>query len=123
MQAVYSALEKLAQSYLDGFYEGDVIKLRSIFLPSANLNQVVENQVSIISCGDWLDRVAGRPSPKATGLNRDEQILSIEVLGPTLAVLKVKCSAKPKYFTDILSCLKIDGKRFIAQKVFMTETR
>ena len=118
-----ATLEDVVRKYLDGFYEGDVSKLQSIFLPSATLNQVVDNKVACLSSSEWLERIAGRPSPKASGLKREENLLAIDLVGPTLAILKVQCAAAPKYFTDVLSCLKVDGKWFIAQKVFMTETR
>jgi hypothetical protein len=39
-----------------------------------------------------------------------------------MALVKVKCQMPPRYFTDLLSFLKVDGKWVVAQKVFMTET-
>jgi hypothetical protein len=118
-----SALEDLAKTYLDGLYEGDTGKLGSVFLPTSALTQVADGKVSITPCEQWLERVASRPSPKGSGLERHDHILSIDVVGPTLAHLKIKCAIPPKYFTDLLSCLKVDGRWQVAQKVFMTETR
>ena len=40
-----------------------------------------------------------------------------------MAFVKVKCAIPPKFFTDQLSLLKIDGRWQIAQKVFMTEVK
>jgi len=118
-----SALENLAKTYLDGLYEGDTKKLGSVFLPTSALTQVADGRVSITPCETWLERVGSRPSPKSSGLERDDHILSIDVVGPSLAHLKIKCAIPPKYFTDLLSCLKVDGRWQVAQKVFMTETR
>ena len=50
-------------------------------------------------------------------------MLSIDLFGPTMAYVKLKCAIPPRFFTDQLSLLKIDGRWQIAQKVFMTEMR
>ncbi len=118
-----AALEALAATYLDGLYEGDAAKLGSVFLPTSALAQAVDGKVSITPCATWLERVATRPSPKSQGLERDDHVLAIDVVGPDLALLKIKCAIPPRYFTDLLSCLKVDGQWQVAQKVFMTETR
>ena len=57
------------------------------------------------------------------GLSRHDQVLSIDLVGPTMAYVKLKCAIPPRFFTDQLSLLKIDGRWQIAQKVFMTELR
>lgn len=116
-----AALEELAKIYLDGLYEGDTSKLSSVFLPTSALTQVVDDQVSITPCETWLERVAARPSPKSAGLERHDHVLTIDLVGPTLAHLKIKCAIPPKFFTDLLSCLKVEGRWQVAQKVFMTE--
>ena len=118
-----AALEVLAKTYFDGLYEGDADKLRSIFFHNSALAQIVEGDVSITPCATWLKRIASRPSPRSQGLERDDHILTIDVVGPNLAHLKVKCAIPPKFFTDLLSCLKVEGRWQITQKVFMTETR
>jgi Putative lumazine-binding len=50
-------------------------------------------------------------------------VLSIDLVGPTMAYVKLRCAIPPRFFTDQLSLLKIDGRWQIAQKVFMTELR
>ena len=123
MQDDVTALEALAKTYFDGLYEGDGDKLASIFLPTSALTHVADGKVSITPRATWLERVASRPSPKSQGLERDDHVLAFDVVGPDLAHLKVNCAIPPRYFTDLLSCLKVDGRWQVAQKVFMTETR
>ena len=52
---------------------------------------------------------------------RGDHILAIDLVGPSMALVKVKCQMPPRYFTDLLSFLKVDGRWVVAQKVFMTE--
>jgi hypothetical protein len=67
--------------------------------------------------------VRTRPSPKQRGLPRHDQVLTIDLVSPTMAYVKLKCAIPPRFFTDQLSLLKIDGRWQIAQKVYATEMR
>ena len=49
-------------------------------------------------------------------------ILSLDVVRE-VALLKLKLQIPPRYFTDMLSCLKVNGTWKIAQKVMTMETR
>jgi hypothetical protein len=71
----------------------------------------------------WLDKVRARLSPKQQGLPRHDHVLTIDLVSPTMAYVKLKCAIPPRFFTDQLSLLKIDGRWQVAQKVFTTEMR
>ena len=72
---------------------------------------------------EWFAMVRGRSSAKSQGLPRSDRIVSIDLSGPETAFVKLECAIPPRYFTDQLSLLKIDGTWQVAQKVFQTETR
>jgi Putative lumazine-binding len=114
------ALREAVQTYLDGLYEGDADKIASVFLPTSALTQVFENELKITPRDVWLDAVRNRPSPKASSLVRQDHVLVIDLISSTLAHVKVKCAMPPKFFTDILSFVKLDGRWQVAQKVFTT---
>lgn len=112
------------QSYLDGLYESDADKIASVFHPTSALTTVTNDGELVVTSRDtWLDKVRARSSPKSQGLARHDHVLTIDVVSPTMAFVKLKCAIPPRFFTDQLSLLKIDGRWQIAQKVFMTETR
>jgi hypothetical protein len=117
------AIEAVVQTYLDGLHEGDADKLASAFHPTSALTQWWEGELKIVPRDVWLDAVRKRPSPKAQGLARSDEILSIELHGPEMAVATLRCAIPPRFFTDVLSLLKIDGRWQVAQKVFRTELR
>lgn len=124
MNTDIKAIEAATRTYLDGLYEGDVDKLAHVFHASSALTTADENgAIKIVPREEWLAAVRGRPSPKAAGLQREDHILTIDLVGPTLALVKVKCQMPPRYFTDLLSFLKVESKWQIVQKVFMTEMR
>jgi hypothetical protein len=118
------AIEGVIQSYLDGLHEGDTAKIASAFHPTSALTSISEaGELAITPRDVWLENVRNRPSPKQRNLSRHDEVLSIDLVGPTMAYVKLKCAIPPRFFTDQLSLLKIDGRWQIAQKVFMTELR
>ena len=118
-----AAIESAIKTYLDGLYEGDVDKLATAFHPTSALTGIVDGKLVITPRDKWLEAVRNRPSPKKSGLARHDHILSIDIVGPEMAQVKLNCAIPPRFFTDELAMLKIDGRWQVAQKVFMTETR
>lgn len=118
-----AAIEQTIRTYFDGLYEGDADKLASVFHETSALTFEHDGHVSVLTRDQWLDSVRSRPAPKAKGLARDDAILLLDQSGPTTAFVKVRCQIPPRYFTDYLSLLKVDGRWVVAQKVFATEVR
>lgn len=117
------AIEQTIQTYFDGLYEGDADKLASVFHETSALTYEQDGQLVVLPLAQWLKAVRERPAPKAKGLARDDAILLIDQSGPTTAFVKLKCQMPPRYFTDYLSLLKVDGRWQVAQKVFATVVR
>jgi len=116
------ALLALAQTYFDAAYEMDAERFASIFHHSSSVTKVDDDNVSVMPIEVWLAAVRNTKAPKQLGLERHDQILSIDVVRE-LALLKFKLQIPPRYFTDMLSCLKVNGTWKIVQKVMTTETR
>lgn len=117
------ALETAIQTYLDGVYEGDADKLASVFHPTSALTQFFDGELKIMPRDHWLELVRGRATPKSLHLPREDHVLAIDMVGPGLAHVKVRCQMPPRYFTDLLSFLKINGDWQVVQKVYMTDVR
>ena len=114
------AIEQTVQTYLDGLYEGDADKLASVFHETSALTYEQDGKLTVLPRDQWLKWVRERGSPLSKGLARDDAILQVDQAGPTTALVKVKCQIPPRYFTDYLSLLKVDGRWVVAQKVFAT---
>jgi Putative lumazine-binding len=117
------AIEEAVQTYLDGLYEGDTQKLARVFHETSALTGDIDGKLTIVPRDQWLDAVRNRPSPKSKNQARHDEILQIDIAGPTTAFVKVKCALPPRFFTDYLSFLKIDGRWQVAQKIYAAETR
>ena len=116
------AIEAAARLYLDGLYEGDAGKLASVFHPTSALTYEADGAVSILPRDEWLKAVSERASPQSQGLPRHDEILVIDQSSPSTAFVKLKCAIPPRFFTDYLSFLKVDGRWQVAQKVFSART-
>jgi hypothetical protein len=94
-----------------------------LFHPSCSVPKVGEDgTVSVTPLEIWLAAVRNMKAPKQLGLERHDEILSIDVVRE-LALLKLKLQIPPRYMTDMLLCLKVNGTWKIAQKVMTAETR
>lgn len=117
------ALADIAKTYFDAAYEMDADKFASIFHRSCSVTKIGEDgNVSVTPIEMWLAGVRSMKAPKLQGLSRHDELLSIDVVRD-LALLKLKLQVAPRYFTDMLSCLKVGGAWKIVQKVTAIETR
>lgn len=115
------ALRAAVQDYFDGFAQSDAAKLEALFLPTSALTQVFDGELKIVPRDEWLAAVRGRKPLAELGLARHDEILALDLISPTLAHVKVRCQMPPRYFTDLLCFVKLDGRWRVAQKVFTTE--
>src|SRR5262245_15090935 len=119
------ALVTLAQTYFDAAYEMDADAFASIFHPSSSVSSIArageDINVSVTPIAARLTVVRNTKAPKELGLERCDEILSIDI-ARDIAVVKLKLQIPPRYFTDLLSCLQLDGVWKIVQKVTAAET-
>jgi hypothetical protein len=117
------ALLAIAQAYFDAACEMDADKFASIFHHSSSVTKVGEDgNVSVMPIEMWLAAVRNMKAPRQLGLARHDEILSIDIVRE-LALLKLRFQIPPRHFTDMLSCLKVNGTWKIVQKVMTTEAR
>ena len=122
MDQNYNDISSALSTYLDGLYEGDTEKLGSVFHPVCHLFSNSGGEFLDWSRDKWFDVVNGRPSPKSQGLSRQDRIISIDMSDGTTAIAKLNCAVPPRYFTDYLTLLKLDGRWQIISKSFCSET-
>jgi hypothetical protein len=123
MDTDVGALAAIAKSYFDAAYEMDADKFASVFHHTGSVTKIGEDgNVSVTPLETWLAAVHTLKAPKQLSLERHDEILSIDVVRE-LALLKLKLQIPPRYMTDMLLCLRVNGTWKIVQKVMTTETR
>src|SRR6185436_19896113 len=104
-----NAIKFAAQTYLDGLYEGDADRLATVFHPTSALTWEQDGVLKPLPRDEWLEMVRKRASAKSQGLARRDEILQVDQSSPTTAFVKLKCQLPPRYFTDYLCFLNVDG--------------
>ncbi len=118
MQNEYAEIAAALPLYFDGFYQGDVAKLKRIFHPVCHLSHAYGGKLAHDDMETVYARVTGRASPEKNGEARRDVILGIDVSSPISALARVQIAIGPRLFTDYLNFLKIDGEWRIIAKVF-----
>jgi hypothetical protein len=62
--------------------------------------------------------VQGRKSPASGGFPRDEQVLTLDVLSPTMALVKVRLRLFDNIMEDHLNLMQHEGRWMIYAKHF-----
>jgi len=121
MKSDVAEVEQVLEVYFDGLYEGDTKKLAAAFHPASHLYSVgTDGKAADFPRADWFKMVEGRPSAKSKGSERRDRIVSIDFSSPSTAFAKVECQIPPRYFTDYLTLLKVDGRWQVISKSFHT---
>ncbi|PJI44349.1 nuclear transport factor 2 family protein [Ferrovibrio sp.] len=112
------------KTYLDGLFEGDTTKIRESFHSASSLFAVAaDGKLVNMPREEWCRMIEGRASPKASGMTREhERILSVDITGPNTALVKLNCAIAPRFFTDYLSLIRLDGRWVVINKTFVAET-
>lgn len=114
----YAALAAVLTDYFDGLYHSDVARLQRVFHPRATYSCATDGSLLQLDMPRYFAVVAKRESPASRGEARRDRILSIEFAGPVTALARVECAIGPKFFTDLLTFIKLDGRWQIIAKVF-----
>jgi hypothetical protein len=114
----YQEITEALNDYFDGFYEGNVDKLRRIFHPNCHLYSALKGPLADDDMETVYARVAGRENPADRGDPRFDAILTIDRSGPEIAFVKLYVAIAPNYFTDYLTLLKLDGRWQIITKTY-----
>jgi hypothetical protein len=115
-------LIQAVQRYFDLMYDADVAAFDRVFLSSAQLHGFREGRMAMLTAQGFKEALAGRPSPKATGAPRQEEILLMDFASETQAVVKVRVRIHAVVFVDYLVYHSIHGEWLVTSKAFHVES-
>jgi Putative lumazine-binding len=93
--------------YFRALYSCDTALLDAVFHPSSSLFDVDEGAVFVEPFPHWREVVANRTSPASVNQAREEEVVSIDWLSDTAAVVHVRLRVLDSIFVDVLSF--VDG--------------
>lgn len=118
MDAGYAEITEILSDYFDGLYHSDTSKLSNIFHRMAQYVCATDGIFQHLTMDEYFTMVDRRPSPASRSELRNDRIVSIEFGGPVTAFARAECSIGPKFFTDFLTFIFVDGRWQIISKVF-----
>jgi len=123
MSGDHGEIVSFMDNYFDGFYEGDVDKLKAVFNPACHLYSAAVSPMMDSTMDQVYARVASRTVPSERGDPKEDGILTIDQSGPECAFAKVFICLGDKHFIDYLTLVKIDGAWSIITKTFTAQDR
>ena len=123
MGAGYAEIAGVLSDYFDGLYHSDTSKLSRVFHHMAHYVSVTDGIFQRLTMDEYFNMVDRRASPASRSELRTDRIVSIEFGGPVTAFARVECSIGPKFFTDFLTFVFVDGRWQIISKVFHYDIR
>lgn len=109
--------------YFQGFYEGDVDKLKQIFHPACHLYSAPKGELVDSDMDAVYGRVGNRTKPSERGDPQEHAVITIDQSAPDCAFAKVMLALGENRFTDYLTLLKLDGRWQIVGKTFSAVPR
>jgi hypothetical protein len=102
--------------YFRALYFGDATLLDAVFHPASSLFDVDEGRVFVEPFPHWREVVANRTSPASVNQLRQEEIVAIDWLSETAAVVQVRLRVLDSIFVDLLSFVDgPDGWQIVAK--------
>ncbi len=118
---VTATIEETLQEYFDGLHHSDTNRLRRAFHPKALYATATGGVLVHHTMDDYFPIVDARPSPASRNEQRRDRLVSIQQVGPVMAVARVECAIGPQRFDDVLTLVLLDGRWQIIAKVFHYE--
>ena len=109
---------KLLDDYFEVMHHQDMNLFDQVFHKDCCLYSSAENQTVLRPYLLYRDQVAKRQSPKELGNPRQDEILMIDQLSPTMALAKVQLQMFGGVMQDYLNLVKLDGKWWVLAKLY-----
>ena len=112
-------LSDFLQDYFDALYTQDLSLFDRVFHPSSVLYSQQDGVTVVRPLAEYRSMVQGRAAPQAGGFARAEQVLLVDMLSPTMAVVKVRLHLFNNIMEDHLNLMKTDqGWRIFAKHFY-----
>lgn len=111
-------IKKLASDYFDLMHHQDMELFDRVFHPESVLYGVVDNQLNIRPYAVYRVAMAERTSPAELGNPRRDEVLSVDKISPTLALLKMQLEMFGGVMQDYLNIVFLDGQWWVMAKMW-----
>ena len=114
-------VKKVIQDYIDGTYEADIEKLRSVFHDKAVMNGYLGPALVMADPSPFIEDISSSPSMESAGDPYQAEIESILIEGDVASVVLSESGFRGEAsLVDLFHLIKNDGRWQIISKTFTT---
>ncbi len=108
----------MLKDYFDVLQNQDMATFDRVFHPDCVLYSAQDGALVVRPYKEYRAVVQGRKSPQEGGFPRHDEILSVDIMAPEAAMVKVRLRLFDNIMVDYLSLLKINGQWMIMAKIY-----
>lgn len=114
-------IKEFLASYFEVLQTQDLALFDQVFHSGCVLYSQQNGNTIVRPLDEYRRMVEGRQSPQSRGFPRQDEILTIDLLSPEMALVKVRLQLFDSIMADYLNLMKIDGQWRIVAKLFHRE--
>jgi hypothetical protein len=118
VEPVDPGIQKLLDDYFEVMHFQDLEKFDRVFHKSGALYSGQGGELSLRPYDIYRAAVAERKSPHELGEQRNEKVLLIDQISPTLALVKVQLTMFGGLMQDYLNLVYLDGQWWVMAKMW-----
>ena len=111
-------IKKLLDDYFDVMHFQDMQKFDRVFHPSCTLYSAQGGELSLRPYQVYRDAVLARQSPASLNEVRDDRVLLVDQISPTLALVKPQLQMFGGVMQDYLNLVWLDGQWWVMAKMW-----
>ncbi|ATL68787.1 nuclear transport factor 2 family protein [Nocardia terpenica] len=111
-------IKDLLEDYFDVLYFHDLTLFDHVFHPAAVVYTVQDGAVAMRSAGEYRQVLQSRRSPSSVRADRDDVILSIELLSPESATARTRVCLFGVFVEEYLTVLLTGGRWTVMTKLY-----
>jgi hypothetical protein len=118
LQQHHPAIARLVDDYFEVMHHQDRDLFDRVFHPDSVLYGVVDGQINIRPYAIYREAVEARVSPAERREARRDELLMVDVISPTLALLKMQLEMFGGVMQDYLNIVYLDGQWWVMAKMW-----
>ena len=111
-------IQNLIDDYFEVIHAQDMELFDRVFHPSCCLYSAQGGELVLRPYAVYREQVANRQSPKELGNTRRDQVLMIDQISDTLALVRVQLEMFGGVMQDYLNIVYLDGKWVVMAKMY-----
>ena len=117
-----AALTQAVTRYFDLMYDSDVSCFDRVFRSSAQLHGIRNGEMRLLTAQAYRDALARTPSPRSQNAPRQQEILMMDMVSSSQAMVKVRVRINAIRYVDYLGYHRVDADWLITSKSFHVES-